>query len=305
MNVIRVYARSFWKRIFRGADVYALPAEWADFWTLDVHMRSAIPLRIGRVKMGNLKRGTPLRMVRVRSSLTAILLGFVHETDQFTFTSKLTKHLIPSRARLSMTDGQWAEIVRELRWVWNPITVKQPMSTFVLDDVEYFLPNDGLANITLVEYAFADMAYTLYLKKRKAGAEREAQDWLDRLVSYLCRPQDPNANPDDAVTWKGDYREQFNTDLCDRRRAQLARLPDWMKLLVLLHFAACKADIHRKHKGKIFIEEEPGTEVHGSKPMAPDEWITIAFSLSGGKFGTLEQTMYTSLSLILRELSRR
>ncbi len=38
--------------------------------------------------------------------------------------------------------------------------------------------------------------------------------------------------------------------------------------------------------------------------MTPDEWINTAFAMAGGKFGTLEETMYSPLSLILKELSR-
>ncbi len=166
--------------------------------------------------------------------------------------------LVPIREVKLMTSGQLRELALTMMWIWEPVGTKQPMPSIEWEGMKLLLPNDELKHITLIEYAFADMAYMMYMKRRAAEDRAGAEEWLNRLLSYLLRPANPDANPDDAATWKGDAREMFNTDLCERRMPAVSRLPLGTKLLVLYHFAACKAAIHQRYKGRIFVEPDPG-----------------------------------------------
>lgn len=219
---------------------------------------------------------------------------------------KLLAILLPRKVVKRLASWQLVEIANCLDWAWEPINATRPFRSFHHEGIDYHLPNDGLQYITLIEYAFADFAFNQYRAAREKDDEQGAKQWLLKMICYLCRPIDPRSNPSDAATWKGDGREMFNTAICETRLPSLDSLPMAYKLAILMFFSACKRDIHKRYKGSIFHDEKVnGIEISGVRKMQPHEWINLCFELAGGKFGTLHDTMYTQLSLILHELSSR
>lgn len=193
-----------------------------------------------------------------------------------------------------------------LGWMWSQNMTIPPFESFKHGGTEYFLPAKGLSNITLIEFAYVDLMYNLYVMNAQADDEQKAASFLQKLVCYLCRPIDPRIDADDPSTFKGDNREMFNTIICDRRLPAFETLPNEIILPVLLFFVGCKSQIHKDYEGTIFMPPaEDGSQVSGGRAMEPTEWLDICFHLSGGKFGTVEQTMQTNLHTILYYLSHQ
>lgn len=189
-----------------------------------------------------------------------------------------------------------------LDWIWKDPMVIRPFSHIRIAGKKYHLPLDDLQYITLIEYAYVDFCANIWKRASETNNEAQAREYLDKLVCYLCRPRDRRIKRNDASRFKGDIREQFNTPVCDARLPRFARLPVEIKLGVLIFFLACKRRIHEQNVGTVFVKGEEGQEVIGARDMKPQEWIDICFAMSGGKFGNLQETMYTHLSLITHEL---
>lgn len=192
-----------------------------------------------------------------------------------------------------------------LGWMWTEGMTHQPFAAFWHEGVEYYLPDSGLGNVSLIEFAYLDTMYNLYVRMAQEEKPDQAELYLTKLCTYMCRPIDPDINPEDAKTYKGDQREMFNTIICDRRLPSFSRLPIEKKLPLLLFYVGCKREVHERAEGTVFskMTDEEGNHINGSgRPMEPQEWIDIAFHLAGGKFGTLQETMYTNFFTVLHWL---
>lgn len=226
--------------------------------------------------------------------------------EQLALRVSAAKQFIPARVQRKLCSYQVVDIAGLFSWVWSPITTARPFPYFTHEGVDYHLPTDSLTFIVAIEYAFVDYAFIHYQKAREAGDEEKARNWLNKFVVYFCRPIDPRIDPNDASTFKGDQREMFNTAICERRIDSISRLPASIKVMLLQYFSACKEKIHKLYKGSIFMDKEVnGVEISGVREMRPHEWIEMCYALAGGKFGDLQSTMYTHLTLILHELSRK
>lgn len=196
-----------------------------------------------------------------------------------------------------------------LDWLYQDRPTEQPFESVNIRHegqmLSCLLPAAGLRYITLIEYAMVDMHYTLYAQAVQQGQQQQAHEHFHKVIAYLCRPRAKGVDPTDAATFKGDLREQFNTVVCDARLSDWERIGYDIKLPIMLFFAGCKAAIHESYKGTVFVnplDEETGEPVQGAKPAGPQAWIDLAYSLSGGRYGTLEQTMYAPLDNVLYDL---
>ena len=221
----------------------------------------------------------------------------------FLLISKRNKIPIDSRKLKRLEPSQIMELHGLMNWIYETPITAPPFQKFYHGGEEYLLPNEMLKYISLIEYAYVDFCFNSYIDAAKSGNQELASENLDKVVCYLCRPEDPRLNTLDPNTFKGDRREQFNTAVCDLRLDKFKFVPIPVKLAVIMFFAGCKKRIHEDWKGIWPQRTEEGSLPIGTREAMPHEWINLCFQLAGGKFGTLEQTMYTDLSLILFELS--
>jgi len=206
---------------------------------------------------------------------------------------------------LLLLEADQLEALRQLtRWMLQEPITGAPFPHIRIGRKRYLLPHDQLRFITLIEFAFLDFHYMRYIQHVQESREEEAEQELDKILTYMLRPADQNVNPHDPEKFKGDRREMFNMAICNRRIALFQELPAWQRYACLFFFAGCKQRLHEKFKGTIWVDgkNEEGEEVIGARPQKPEEWIRLAYSLSGKKFGPLEQTMYTPLETVLMEI---
>ena len=221
---------------------------------------------------------------------------------QLLVSKRKGKRIDPRRLK-SLDPVQVQRVADLLDWVYQDPVIAPPFEKIALEGVDYLLPNEMLSHISLIEYAYVDFCFNQYLEAAKSKEPEGAQEWLTKIVCYLCRPEAETLDRMNPATFKGDPREQFNTAVCDQRLPQFDSLPNTVKLAVLMFFAGCKKKIHELYQHIWPKPTETGGLPIGAKSAKPQEWIDLCFHLAGGKFGTLSQTMYTDLSLVLHELS--
>jgi hypothetical protein len=138
-------------------------------------------------------------------------------------------------------------------------------------------PRENLRNVRFLEFIFADSYFV--------AVSREPQNpaWLDKLVAVLYRPQRRPYRPK-AVDYAGDRREDFNSVHVLTRADRLALLPQLEKLAVLTWYRGCRAQLEKDFP----LVFTPANE--DAAAQATDGWAHVARELSGGAFGTLEQT---------------
>lgn len=249
-----------------------------------------------------------------RQDWAAIAIPFLQGDTPRTRTAAL-RRLLKRKGKVispilfnKLNGDQLKQISVCIDWIWEKRLTTQPFAAVkVQDGQELLLPGDGLKSVTLIEYAFLDLYYNVYMQMIEAGNEEQAESYLHHLLCYMLRPQKEGLDIDkpDPDTWDGDPREKFNTDICERRIPLIKKLKPEVKLALLMFFVGCKAKIHEDFEGTVFINsvDKDGNTVHtGGRPMEPTEWLDMCFALSGGIFGTLEQTMYAPLFTVLRHL---
>ncbi|MEL6629159.1 MAG: hypothetical protein AAFQ92_26830 [Bacteroidota bacterium] len=205
---------------------------------------------------------------------------------------------------LLLSADQLSQLVAMTDWMFStPITVS-PFQSIRIQRKSYLLPNDQLKYMSLIEFAFLDFHYMRYTQYVSEGKLEEAEAELDSMLCYMLRPIAKGVDPYDAANYKGDRREMLNTSVCEQRKELFKELPAWQRYACLFFFSGCKEQLHERYKGTIWIDglDEDGNQVIGAKPQRPEEWMRLAYGMAGGKFGTLEQTMYTPLETILLEI---
>jgi hypothetical protein len=172
---------------------------------------------------------------------------------------------------------------------------------------KYHLPSARLENISIIEFAFLDMAWELNRFFRERNQEAKAEEWLTRLCMYMARPIDKRINPNDTETYNGDRREKFNTAVIEPRWPVFQKIDSVYRAGCIFFFLGCKAYIHQKYKGSLWFDthDKDGNEIIGvqkdDKPQ-PFRWIEICRKLAGGKFGNLKETQFAGLYDVLEEL---
>ncbi|WP_276496736.1 hypothetical protein [Pontibacter litorisediminis] len=149
-------------------------------------------------------------------------------------------------------------------------------------------PDERFRNLTFAEFIYTETLYTRLAKKLD-------EETLDRLIAVLYRPQRQNYNPA-SPNYKGDIREDFNEHLFAGREPLIRQLPMHYKLAILAWYRGCKKELEALYD-KVFTE---GNQQKASR----SDWGDVVLSLSGGKFGTLEQTATQRVHTIFKEMQR-
>jgi len=133
----------------------------------------------------------------------------------------------------------------------------------------YYGPLDGLSNLTIAEFSYADKYYANYLKTMD-------EEWLNKLCGCLYRPKKLFAPSHDVRkefdSFKvGYYAKKFETQ-------SLA-----LKHAILLWYWGCRNNIAETFKNVFSAEGDTDSSLALG-------WTNIIFDLSGEKFGTIETT---------------
>jgi hypothetical protein len=182
-----------------------------------------------------------------------------------------------SKTLLSASPEQLYDIAQLSSFVFqeNSLT-KNPLPVIRMGLRNYFGPNDRLSNISGFEFSFAD---TCYLRYNKSGSEKD----LNNLIGILYRPGN------------GINRPLFNNKLVEQYAKPLSKLPFAHKQLILLWYIGCREYIVAKNK-HLFTKENQGK-------AQSNGWISVIMELSGGTFGTFQQTGDTDLHLLFMHLT--
>lgn len=140
----------------------------------------------------------------------------------------------------------------------------------------YYGPADELANVSFLEFAFADAYFVAYANTRETR-------WLDSLVATLYRPQRRRYRPH-AADYGGDRRADFNENLLEAHTARLARLPEATKLLVFTFYQGCRRALEQRYPLVFTPAGEAQARSH------PDGWAFVLREMSGGAFGSFAET---------------
>lgn len=133
-------------------------------------------------------------------------------------------------------------------------------------------PDDELANVSLLEFAYADTFFMRY-------HETKDQKWLDNFIASLYRPRDRTQDPR-GYDFSGDSRKPFNSYLIEHNAKRLSRLSVHVKEGILMWYWACRMAMEQRYP---YVFKAKGS---GAKPTSWPEFIT---ALGGGKFGTVNQ----------------
>jgi hypothetical protein len=151
-------------------------------------------------------------------------------------------------------------------------------------------PARSLSTVTFGVFIFADPYFTQYARYHRP-------EHLDRLLAVLYRPGKRNPNPE-AADWNGDVRVPFNENHLEHRAQLLAGVNNPLeKLAVLTWYRGCRAQLAGEYPD-VFVAAEEATAGPGAAP----QWDRVLRKLSGGAFGTVQQTAGQPLRLILAEM---
>jgi len=140
----------------------------------------------------------------------------------------------------------------------------------------FHAPADELANVSFLEFAFADAYFVAYCQTREA-------QWLDQLLGTLYRPERARYRPH-AADYAGDRRAPFNENLIEQHAVRLARLPEATKLLVFTWYRGCRHALEQRFP-RVFT---PATEATAA--AHPDGWAFVLREMSGQAFGAFAET---------------
>lgn len=144
-------------------------------------------------------------------------------------------------------------------------------------------PADKLSNITINEFSFALNYYNLYNKYEK-------DEHLDLLVACLYRTKKYN--------WEasGDIRSDFNTFTADKYLSEIKNINYAHKQVVYLYFHSC-IELFSKIFPFVFSKAESGNS------DSKQTFLDVILKISGGKFGSYNETSSQNAIIILRDLN--
>lgn len=154
----------------------------------------------------------------------------------------------------------------------------------------YHAPRTSLRNVLFGEFVFADTFFVLYVRFQRP-------EHLDQFLATLYRPRRRGASPSRA-DWTGDMREAFNEHLLEHRAPLFAPVPLVQKLAVLTWYRGCRAELAEEFP-EVFDAAEAERD---GEPSVTPRWDRVLRKLSGGAFGTLQQTAGQHLRTILAEM---
>jgi hypothetical protein len=148
-------------------------------------------------------------------------------------------------------------------------------------------PADRLSNISINEFSFA-------LKHFNAFNTTKDEKHLDLLIACLYRPKQKD--------WEqfGDIRKPFGPFTAEKHIKQISKLDYEQKMAIYLFFSACMELISKLYAAVFNKVEQPENKPAG----VPQSFTDIILKLSGGKFGSFNETKDQNAHLVLKELNQ-
>jgi hypothetical protein len=153
----------------------------------------------------------------------------------------------------------------------------------------FYAPADELANVSFLEFAFADAYFVAYCNTQQV-------QWLDQLLGTLYRPQRAGYNPR-AADYAGDRRAPFNENLIEQYAGRLARLPEATKLLVFTWYRGCRHALEQRYPHVFTPATEEKVAAH------PDGWAFVLREMSGAAFGAFAETGRQEAGQVLAKMN--
>ena len=148
-------------------------------------------------------------------------------------------------------------------------------------------PKDRLSNISIHEFSFAISNFNFYNKTKD-------EKYLDLLICCLYRTKSKGGLE------RGDLREPFNIHTADRYLKKVKRMHPALKQAIYLFFQGCLESWLILFP-KVF---ERGDKEQENTPAGEKKtFLDIILKISGGKFGTFDQTKEEKAYLVLKDLN--
>lgn len=166
-------------------------------------------------------------------------------------------------------------------WVFERNTLtKNIFPILKVNSTDFYGPNNGLKNITCIEFAISESFFKSYNTKNDIES-------LNSLIGCLYR------NTDNTKKF-GDLREDFNKDKIEFYSAIFSELDEEIKQCILLWYIGCRNKIISNFN--IIFK--------GNENDKPSEYgfLGLIMNMAGGKFGDFEKTSNTNLFLFLMEV---
>lgn len=206
---------------------------------------------------------------------------------------------IPDKVFSAFSSEQILAMLELNQWVFEEMGLSKWLFKFIeLDKVVYYGPEDRLKNITISEFAIADMSFISY------QINNDKKSLFD-LVATLMRPKKKLLDPL-SPDFDGDIREPFNKFAVDHRAILMSSLSLDTAEAIALNYRGCRNYIIDSFPD-IFPKDKPGNKIAPIGPVKPSvpDWGAVIQSMSGGIFGDFEKTEKAKLWTFLKELSIR
>lgn len=150
----------------------------------------------------------------------------------------------------------------------------------------YYGPSAELANVSFLEFAFADAYFVAYANSQQA-------QWLDQLVATLYRPGRRLAEGLAA----GDRRLPFNEHLIEVQAGRLARLSRLWRLVILTWYRGCRHALEARYPHVFTPANQEQAKAH------PDGWAYVLREMSGAAFGNYAETGRQLMHQVLAKMN--
>lgn len=170
---------------------------------------------------------------------------------------------------------------------WPEIKVKRKV---------YAAPENDLSNLGFGEWCFAFELYNYYRLTNDTAA-------LNKLIAVIYRPLDPSSKKDSA-DFKGDVRENFNSNLIENRALLLRGVEEKIKLAILAWFSVALAEVI-EDLPNVFPKREGDPKTDAPTSDDGRTWLSVFSDLLGPKWGTMDQLSNTNAMFILNYLEEQ
>lgn len=163
---------------------------------------------------------------------------------------------------------------------------RTPIPKFKAGNIAYYGPADGITNLSIYEFAFADAYMVQYLKT-------QSEVFLNQMIATLWRPSKPKSQK--AFGYGGDRRVDIQKyeHVIEKRSEVIGKKLDEIQKSVILHyFISSRKELFNRYPIPM---SDDGGEGYG--------YAGLILSLAGDKFGDAEKTAQTDLVTILIHLS--
>jgi hypothetical protein len=199
---------------------------------------------------------------------------------------------IPEKLFICIPDNAADDLVKSVKFLF----CKNLLTNWLIPSVwqgvfKYHGPKNGLANVTIHEFGLCEHCYEKFQLTKN-------HEYLDTLMAILYRPRRFWGIDDDI-------RVKLTTYGYVRRAKRFKKLPERIKVAVLLNYEGCRNALHMKFKD-VFT---PGKKAKkGAEKLQKPQIVTWSKIIEAGAndiFGPLADTRISNLHDFLSRLNTR